>query len=74
MTDGNGGVLSRQRPPNRRLWHRLFTIWAAARHLTRYEQAVWATAAAGGDIVTTCAIVGGITAAGLVTATCPAHG
>jgi ADP-ribosylglycohydrolase len=42
-----------------------FTIWAAARHLTDYEQAIWATAMAGGDIDTTCAIVGGITAAGL---------
>jgi ADP-ribosylglycohydrolase len=42
-----------------------FTIWAAARHLTNYRQAIWATAAAGGDIDTTCAIVGGITAAGL---------
>jgi ADP-ribosylglycohydrolase len=42
-----------------------FAIWAAARHLTAYEQAIWATAAAGGDIDTTCAIVGGITAAGL---------
>jgi ADP-ribosylglycohydrolase len=42
-----------------------FSIWAAARHLTDYEQAIWATAAVGGDIDTTCAIVGGITAAGL---------
>lgn len=42
-----------------------FTIWAAARHLTDYQQAIWATAAAGGDVDTTCAIVGGITAAGL---------
>jgi ADP-ribosylglycohydrolase len=42
-----------------------FTIWAAARHRTSYEQAIWATAAAGGDIDTTCAIFGGITAAGL---------
>jgi ADP-ribosylglycohydrolase len=41
-----------------------FTIWAAARHLADFEQAIWATAAAGGDIDTTCAIVGGITAAG----------
>ena len=40
-----------------------FAIWAAARHLADYEQAIWATAAAGGDIGTTCAIVGGITAA-----------
>lgn len=42
-----------------------FTIWAAARHLADYEQAIWTTAAAGGDIDTTCAIVGGITATGL---------
>lgn len=41
-----------------------FTIWAAARHLTSFEQATWATAAAGGDIDTTCAVVGGITASG----------
>jgi len=40
-----------------------FTIWAAARHLADFEQAIWATAAVGGDIDTTCAIVGGITAA-----------
>jgi ADP-ribosylglycohydrolase len=36
-----------------------FAIWAAARHLADYEQAIWATAAAGGDIDTPCAIVGG---------------
>lgn len=42
-----------------------FTIWAAAQHLTNYEQAIWTTAAAGGDVDTTCAIVGGIVAAGL---------
>ena len=41
-----------------------FTIWAAARHLTDFEQAIWSTASAGGDVDTTCAIVGGITAAG----------
>ncbi|MFB4317557.1 ADP-ribosylglycohydrolase family protein [Actinomadura sp. 21ATH] len=40
-----------------------FTIWAAARHLDDYERAFWTTAAAGGDIDTTCAIVGGIVAA-----------
>ncbi|MFG1684486.1 ADP-ribosylglycohydrolase family protein [Nonomuraea sp. NPDC049269] len=39
-----------------------FTLWAAARHLDDYEQAFWTTAAAGGDIDTTCAIVGGIVA------------
>jgi ADP-ribosylglycohydrolase len=39
-----------------------FTLWAAARHLGDYEQAFWTTARAGGDIDTTCAIVGGIIA------------
>ena len=48
-----------------------FTIWAAARHRTSYEQAIWATAAAGGDVDTTCAIVGGITAAGLTPSQLP---
>ena len=42
-----------------------FTIWSAACHLADFEQAIWTTAAAGGDIDTTCAIVGGITAVGL---------
>jgi ADP-ribosylglycohydrolase len=42
-----------------------FTLWAAAHHLTDYQQAIWTTAAAGGDIDTTCAIVGGITASAL---------
>ncbi|MEU6746779.1 ADP-ribosylglycohydrolase family protein, partial [Spirillospora sp. NPDC046719] len=37
-----------------------FTLWAAARHLGDYERAFWTTASAGGDIDTTCAIVGGI--------------
>ncbi|KAA6213557.1 ADP-ribosylglycohydrolase family protein [Streptomyces albofaciens JCM 4342] len=41
-----------------------FTLWAAARHLGDFEQAFWATAQAGGDVDTTCAIVGGIVAAG----------
>jgi ADP-ribosylglycohydrolase len=41
-----------------------FTIWAVARHLDDYEQAIWTTAAADGDIDTTCAIVGGIAGAG----------
>lgn len=40
-----------------------FSLWAAARHLRRYEQAFWATVRAGGDMDTTCAIVGGIVAA-----------
>ncbi|MEO3867935.1 ADP-ribosylglycohydrolase family protein [Nonomuraea sp. B12E4] len=37
-----------------------FTVWAAARHLDDYAAALWSTATAGGDIDTTCAIVGGI--------------
>lgn len=41
-----------------------FTLWAAARNLGRYDQALWTTAQAGGDIDTTCAIVGGVVAAG----------
>ncbi|WP_407549464.1 ADP-ribosylglycohydrolase family protein [Streptomyces sp. Pv4-95] len=41
-----------------------FTLWAAARNLGNYEKAFWATAQAGGDVDTTCAIVGGIVAAG----------
>jgi ADP-ribosylglycohydrolase len=41
-----------------------FTIWAAARHLPDFEQAIWSTASVGGDVDTTCAIVGGIIAAG----------
>ncbi len=40
-----------------------FTLWAAAHHLDSYEQAFWATASAGGDVDTTCAIVGGIVGA-----------
>ncbi|MFI8993967.1 ADP-ribosylglycohydrolase family protein [Streptomyces sp. NPDC053542] len=41
-----------------------FTLWAAARNLGSYEQAFWTTARAGGDVDTTCAIVGAIVAAG----------
>ncbi|QKW40204.1 ADP-ribosylglycohydrolase family protein [Actinomadura sp. NAK00032] len=37
-----------------------FTLWAAAKHLGDFKGAFWTTAAAGGDIDTTCAIVGGI--------------
>ncbi|MGW3245188.1 ADP-ribosylglycohydrolase family protein [Streptomyces sp. NPDC001070] len=40
-----------------------FALWAAARGLGDYEGAFWATARAGGDVDTTCAIVGGIIAA-----------
>ncbi|MFI0864025.1 ADP-ribosylglycohydrolase family protein [Streptomyces smyrnaeus] len=40
-----------------------FTLWAAARNLGDFRAAIWTTASAGGDVDTTCAIVGGIVAA-----------
>ncbi|MBQ0985496.1 ADP-ribosylglycohydrolase family protein [Streptomyces sp. F63] len=41
-----------------------FALWAAARHSGDFRSAFWTTAQAGGDVDTTCAIVGGVTAAG----------
>ncbi|MGP3982801.1 ADP-ribosylglycohydrolase family protein [Streptomyces sp. KR80] len=40
-----------------------FTLWAAARHLGDFTGAFWTTAQVGGDVDTTCAIVGGVVAA-----------
>jgi ADP-ribosylglycohydrolase len=40
-----------------------FVLWSAARHLDRYEEALWETVAGLGDRDTTCAMVGGIVAA-----------
>ncbi|MEU0142911.1 ADP-ribosylglycohydrolase family protein, partial [Streptomyces albidoflavus] len=40
-----------------------FALWSAARGLDDYEATFWRTAQVGGDIDTTCAIVGGILAA-----------
>jgi ADP-ribosylglycohydrolase len=37
-----------------------FALWCAARHLKNYEEALWSTASALGDVDTTCAIVGSI--------------
>ncbi|MEU8432642.1 ADP-ribosylglycohydrolase family protein [Streptomyces sp. NPDC029216] len=37
-----------------------FALWSAARALEDYERAFWTTAQVGGDVDTTCAIVGGI--------------
>lgn len=37
-----------------------FTLWSAARALDDFERAFWTTAQVGGDVDTTCAIVGGI--------------
>ncbi|GAA1901766.1 ADP-ribosylglycohydrolase family protein [Streptantibioticus ferralitis] len=39
-----------------------FALWAAARNLDDFEKALWTTARAGGDVDTTCAIVGGVLA------------
>jgi len=39
-----------------------YAVWCAARHLDDLTEALWATALAGGDVDTTCAIVGGIVA------------
>jgi ADP-ribosylglycohydrolase len=53
-TLGNGSrVISQDTVP--------FALWCAARHLTRFEEALWATVSGFGDRDTTCAIVGGIT-------------
>jgi ADP-ribosylglycohydrolase len=41
-----------------------FCLWCAARHADNYVDALWATVSALGDRDTTCAIVGGIVAAG----------
>ncbi|WP_455356621.1 ADP-ribosylglycohydrolase family protein [Streptomyces sp. SYSU K217416] len=41
-----------------------FALWSAARSLDDFEQAFWTTAQVGGDVDTTCAIVGGVVAAG----------
>ena len=40
-----------------------FCLWVVAKHPDDYVTAFWATASAGGDIDTTCAIVGGVIAA-----------
>ncbi|NUS90330.1 MAG: ADP-ribosylglycohydrolase family protein, partial [Streptomyces sp.] len=39
-------------------------LWSAARSLGDYERAFWTTAQVGGDVDTTCAIVGGVIASG----------
>jgi ADP-ribosylglycohydrolase len=41
-----------------------FALWSAARSLGDYETAFWTTAGVGGDMDTTCAIMGGVLAAG----------
>lgn len=49
-----------------------YAIWCAARHLDNLQEALWATASAGGDVDTTCAITGGIVAARTGTQSIPA--
>lgn len=39
-----------------------FSLWSAARALDGFDRAFWTTAQAGGDVDTTCAIVGGVVA------------
>lgn len=40
-----------------------FVLWCAGENLAHYEKAIWMTASGGGDVDTTCAMVGGIVAA-----------
>jgi ADP-ribosylglycohydrolase len=46
-------------------------LWAAVRHLGDYEEAIWTTASAGGDVDTTCAIAGGVVGAHVGVAALP---
>jgi ADP-ribosylglycohydrolase len=39
-----------------------YVLWCAGESLTNYEEAIWLTASGGGDVDTTCAMVGGIVA------------
>jgi ADP-ribosylglycohydrolase len=39
-----------------------FALWCAGEKMTSFEAAIWTTASVGGDVDTTCAIVGGIVA------------
>ncbi|WP_227996252.1 ADP-ribosylglycohydrolase family protein [Nocardia australiensis] len=50
-----------------------FCLWIVAKHPTDFVEACWATASAGGDVDTTCAIVGGILAARLGLSGIPAE-
>lgn len=53
---GNGSAISAQDTVP-------FCIWCAGQHLADFEEALWQTASAFGDVDTNCAIVGGIVAA-----------
>ena len=49
-----------------------FAVWCAATHLDDFAGACWACATVGGDIDTTCAMVGGIVAGAVGLAGIPA--
>ncbi|MGW0927830.1 ADP-ribosylglycohydrolase family protein [Streptomyces sp. NPDC002644] len=50
-----------------------FALWSASRSAGDYRTAFWTTARAGGDVDTTCAVVGGVVAAGGAVAAPPAE-
>jgi len=50
---GNGSAISAQDTVP-------FVLWCAGECLDNYEEAIWLTASGGGDVDTTCAMVGGI--------------
>lgn len=50
-----------------------FVIWSAARRLDDYEDAIWRTIEGGGDVDTTCAMVGGIVASRVGIERLPVH-
>lgn len=52
---GNGSAISAQDTVP-------LVVWSAYMHLDNYEQSLWQTASVGGDVDTTCAMVGGIVA------------
>ena len=39
-----------------------YVLWCACESLANYEESIWLTASGGGDVDTTCAMVGGIVA------------
>nr|WP_062339930.1 ADP-ribosylglycohydrolase family protein [Herbidospora sakaeratensis] len=66
LTIGDPGLAARMLGNGRRVTAHdtvPFTLWVAARERGDFEKAMWTTASAGGDVDTTCAIVGGIVAA-----------
>jgi ADP-ribosylglycohydrolase len=50
-----------------------FVLWSAGEQLDDYEAAIWQTASGGGDVDTTCAMVGGIVAIYTGIESIPAH-